>query len=195
MVRDSGRTKRLLLDAATEEFAQHGLAGARVDRVAAAAGVNKERIYQYYGSKDSLFGTVLEHHLAAVMDAVPLEGEGPEAILDYAARVFDHHAANQTLARLTFWEGLERESHVAEAARREHSERKVDAVVRAYPALGREGAQDLLLTVVTLCNAWPVLRGTDTLFGSASKDPARTARRRRAVIAAVQGTLDAVGDS
>lgn len=195
MVRDSERTKRLLLEAATAEFAQHGLAGARVDRVAATAGVNKERIYQYYGSKDELFGAVLEHHLTAIMDAVPLEGEGPEAILDYAGRAFDHHAAHPTLARLTFWEGLERDSQVAEAARRERSERKVDAVVRAYPALGREDAQDLLLTVVTLCNAWPVLHGADTLFGGPSHDPARTARRRRAVIAAVRGTLDEVSGS
>lgn len=189
MVRDSQRTRRLLLEAATSEFAQYGLAGARVDRIAATAGVNKERIYQYFGSKDALFGTVLEHHLAAVMDAVPLDGDGPEAIVDYAGRVFDHHDANPTLARLTFWEGLERESHVAEAARRERSERKVDAAQRAHPALGREGAQDLLLTIVTLCTAWPVLHGVDRLFGSPSEDPSRTARRRRAVLAAVQGAL------
>lgn len=195
MVRDSERTRRLLLEAATAEFAQHGLAGARVDRIAGSAGVNKERIYQYFGSKEALFGAVLEHHLAAVMDAVPLDGDGPEAIVDYAGRVFDHHDANPTLARLTFWEGLEREAHVAEATRRERSEAKVDAALRAHPALGREDAQDLLLTIITLCNAWPVLHGVDRLFGSPSQDPGRTARRRRAVLAAVRGALHDTTDT
>jgi AcrR family transcriptional regulator len=44
MAWDTERTKALLLAAATEEFSEKGLAGARVDRIAAAAGVNKERI-------------------------------------------------------------------------------------------------------------------------------------------------------
>ena len=56
MAWDVERTKRLLLDAATAEFSEHGLAGARVDRIAAAARVNKEPIYQYFRKKDEHFG-------------------------------------------------------------------------------------------------------------------------------------------
>ena len=59
MAWDTERTKRLLLDAATAEFSAYGLAGARIDRIAATAGVNKERIYQYFGKKDELFAQVL----------------------------------------------------------------------------------------------------------------------------------------
>ncbi|HEY3483203.1 MAG TPA: TetR family transcriptional regulator, partial [Streptomyces sp.] len=51
-MRDAAETKRRLLAAATEEFAERGIAGARVDRIAAAAGCNKAMIYSYFGSKD-----------------------------------------------------------------------------------------------------------------------------------------------
>ena len=52
-------TKARILRAATAEFAAHGLAGARVDRIATAAGVNKERIYAHIGDKVVLFSAVV----------------------------------------------------------------------------------------------------------------------------------------
>ena len=107
MAWDTERTKRLLLDAGVAEFSAHGLAGARVDRIAAAAGVNKERIYQYFGNKEQFFGAVLTRELALAIDAVPIHGSGIDAIADYAGRVFDYQCAHPELARLTFWEGLE----------------------------------------------------------------------------------------
>jgi AcrR family transcriptional regulator len=57
--RDSAATKERLLEAATAEFAAHGIAGARVDRIAAAARANKQLIYAYFGSKEQLFDAVL----------------------------------------------------------------------------------------------------------------------------------------
>ncbi|WP_309107635.1 TetR family transcriptional regulator [Arthrobacter sp.] len=71
-----------LLQAATAEFSERGLAGARIDRIAAAAGVNKERIYQYFGKKDELFDAVLATELVRVVAEVPLEGKGPAALGD-----------------------------------------------------------------------------------------------------------------
>src|SRR6187402_2240927 len=113
MAWDTERTKQLLLDAATLEFSAHGLAGARVDRIAAEAGVNKERIYQYFVKKDELFGIVLARQLAFVMDEVQITGSGVDAVVDYAARVFDYQVLHPELARLTFWEGLERSEPTA----------------------------------------------------------------------------------
>ena len=52
---DADATKQRLISAATAEFAAHGLAGARVDRIAATAGANKAQIYHYFASKDELF--------------------------------------------------------------------------------------------------------------------------------------------
>jgi AcrR family transcriptional regulator len=53
--RDAARTKQRLLDAACDEFAEYGIAGGRVERIAAAAGCNKALIYAYFDSKDALF--------------------------------------------------------------------------------------------------------------------------------------------
>ncbi|WP_217146124.1 TetR family transcriptional regulator, partial [Streptomyces sp. AC627_RSS907] len=48
---DSTATKARLLAAARAEFARHGVAGARVDRIAAAAKANKRLLYVYFGNK------------------------------------------------------------------------------------------------------------------------------------------------
>src|SRR5215475_10727060 len=135
MAWDVERTKRLLLEAATTEFSQHGLAGARVDRIAASAGVNKERIYQYYGSKQGLFGAVLAAELALALEAIPIEGTGVHAISDYAGRVFDYHSAHPQLARLTLWEGLEAAVPTVEDIRRTAARDKIAALRAAIPEL------------------------------------------------------------
>ena len=58
--RDPQKTRRNILEAATAEFARHGLGGARVDRIAEGAGANKRMLYYYFGSKEDLFLAVLE---------------------------------------------------------------------------------------------------------------------------------------
>jgi AcrR family transcriptional regulator len=58
--RDADRSRQGLLAAARDEFAEHGLGGARVDRIAERAGVDKRLIYHYFEGKDSLFLAVLE---------------------------------------------------------------------------------------------------------------------------------------
>ena len=67
--RDADRSQLGILTAARDEFAQHGLAGARVDRIAERAGLNKRLIYYYFGSKDDLFLAVLESVYADIRDA------------------------------------------------------------------------------------------------------------------------------
>ena len=133
MAWDTARTKQLLLDAAVEEFAEHGPQGARVDRVAARAGVNKERIYQYFGGKRQLFTAVLEAELAKVAGAVPLTAEQMADLGEYAGRVFDHHCAHPHFLRLLAWEGLEdgRAELAAEDERAAHYAGKVAAFAAA----------------------------------------------------------------
>lgn len=67
--RDADRSQLAILVAARDEFAQHGLGGARVDRIAGRADVNKRLIYYYFGSKDDLFLAVLESTYADIRDA------------------------------------------------------------------------------------------------------------------------------
>jgi len=68
-IRDAERTKAAILDAATREFARHGLAGARVDRIAEQAHANKRMLYYYFRDKEALFGAVLEGAYARIRSA------------------------------------------------------------------------------------------------------------------------------
>ena len=61
--RDSVGTHARILKAAGQVFAEGGLAGARTEAIAAAAGVNKALLYYYFKSKDGLYQAVLDDHL------------------------------------------------------------------------------------------------------------------------------------
>ena len=193
MAWDTERTKRLLLDAATAEFAEHGLAGARIDRIASTAGVNKERIYQYFGKKDDLFAAVLGARLRASMDDVPMRGTGPDAAGDYAGRLFDHHLADGVIPRLVFWEGLERgAATAADAARVSYHEEKVARFQELLPGLDRAAAGELLLTIVSLVNAWPVLGHLDGFLVGTGPD--RAAERRAVIVESITAIARAALD-
>ena len=59
-LRDADRSQNTILNAARDEFAEHGLGGARMDRIATRAGLNKRLIYYYFEDKEKLFQAVLE---------------------------------------------------------------------------------------------------------------------------------------
>lgn len=59
-LRDAERSRATLLDAAQIEFADHGLAGARVGAIAARAGLNKQLISYYFGGKQGLYDAIIE---------------------------------------------------------------------------------------------------------------------------------------
>jgi AcrR family transcriptional regulator len=105
MTRDSAATKARILTAATAEFAERGLAGARVDRLAASAGANKQLIYAYFGSKEGLFDATLEANLETLMDGVQFDALD---LPNYARRYFEFNAAHPELTRLARWHTLER---------------------------------------------------------------------------------------
>ena len=63
MPRDADRTRRNILSAAIDEFASNGYAGARIDRIAARAEVNKRMIYHHFGGKRVVFEAVLADRL------------------------------------------------------------------------------------------------------------------------------------
>ncbi len=66
--RDAEASRRLLLKAARAEFAAKGLMGARVDEIARSAGLNKQLVYHYFGSKDELYQAVLEGVYAEIRE-------------------------------------------------------------------------------------------------------------------------------
>jgi AcrR family transcriptional regulator len=96
-------TRAALLEAAREEFAAYGVAGARVDRIAERAGVNKERIYGHFGSKEKLFDAVITEALDDLTAQIALPGGDP---VDYVAKLTDYYRDHPDLVRLLMWEAL-----------------------------------------------------------------------------------------
>jgi len=96
--RNPAATRQALLSAARREFATRGLAGTRVDDIAARAGVNKQLVYHYYIDKENLYLHVIEQiyeEIRAAENELHLFGLKPErAIRKLVEFSFDHLAAN-----------------------------------------------------------------------------------------------------
>ncbi|MFD5290274.1 TetR family transcriptional regulator [Streptomyces rochei] len=152
--RDPEATKARIFEAAVAEFARHGIAGARVDRIAAEAKANKQLIYAYYGNKAELFASVLEKKMVDLAISVPVDPDDIEGWID---RLLDYHAAHPELLRLLFWEGMEYGTAQLphEAERQDHYARKVAAVrdgQRRGVVTDAVPAPDLLFLLVAMAN-------------------------------------------
>ena len=182
MAWDTEGTRRALLEGGVVEFSAAGFAGARVDRIAAAAGVNKERIYSYFGDKAGLFDAVALHVLSRVTAEVPFLGTGPEAIADFAGRLFDHLQEKPELARLMAWEGLERGTDVVALDDRiAHCGERVAGIMGALPGVSRADAAELLFSLIAASHAWHVFPQLAHMFVGSGDDA--DAGRRATVVA------------
>lgn len=108
-----------ILKVATTEFANKGLAGARIDEIAAATRTSKRMIYYYFVSKESLYIAVLEdayRRMRSIEADLHLEDLAPEAALRRLVEfTFDHHANNQDYIRLVMTENMERGAYLAQS--------------------------------------------------------------------------------
>jgi AcrR family transcriptional regulator len=147
------QTKSRILEAAFREFAEYGVAGARVDRIAKNAGCNKNLIYVYFSSKEALFATVLDHHLSATYADIPFT---PEDLPGLARRVFDYAQANPDVYRLLAWATLERTAALPPAREREHDSKL--PLIHAQQEAGAIGTDAppalVLMAVMALATAW-----------------------------------------
>ena len=142
-------TRRALMRAARAEFAEHGLSGARVDRIAETAGVNKERIYGLFGSKDKLFDAVLidaMQEFSEVVDPASAYADTRKFIGD----LYDYHREHPELLRLLTWEALHRgdDAHDVDGWRHRHYDAKLD---RAKSAYGTDDQFVAGMTTLALC--------------------------------------------
>ncbi|RIX28659.1 TetR/AcrR family transcriptional regulator [Amnibacterium setariae] len=185
MVRDPAETKRKILHAATAEFTERGLAGTRMEAIAARAGVNKERVYSNYGTKEHLFAVVLGDELERIASAVPIDTIGADGVGEFAARCFDYHLDHPELVRLLHWEALERTEEIAdEAIRTQHYQRKVAAFRRAQAAgILDDGidAADMVFMVLALSAWWAAVPQVAHMVGGPSSDSSARQRRRTSV--------------
>jgi AcrR family transcriptional regulator len=153
--RNPSATKARLLEAATGEFAAHGIAGARIDRIEEAARANRSLIYSYFTNKDGLFDAVMDAAVARVLDKVPFT---PEDLPGYAGRLFDFLTANPELLRLATWHRLERATSGHETLGLSDSYRANVASVKRARANSRSvvefSPEDLYVFTLALASAW-----------------------------------------
>ena len=155
MARDAAATRAAILTAARAEFSAHGLAGARVDRMAVAAGCSKERLYAGFGDKFGLYRRVMsdmleELRLATIVtDDMEVDG--------YVRAAYDFHRDHPHLLRMLLWESLEGtdDSLPDDEARRDCYRLSARALAPKVPGDDpRARSRRLLLTLVGL-TAWP----------------------------------------
>ena len=108
-----------ILDVAMTEFAEKGLAGARIDEIAAATHTSKRMIYYYFGSKEGLYLAALEQSYArmrGIESGLDLDNLEPEAALRRLVEfTFDHHAGNENYIRLVVGENINRGQFLAQS--------------------------------------------------------------------------------
>src|SRR6266702_262074 len=155
MKRDIQATKKRLLEAATNEFAQRGIAGARVDRIAELAGCSKALIYDYFGNKEQLFDAVYDALVVAFVQEVPIDTSD---LAGYAGRLFDQYQARPEILRLSAWDVLERGGagtrlEVVQAA----NQNKIAAIEQAQcdgRVSDRWSPAELLLLITSISTMW-----------------------------------------
>ncbi len=98
-------TYQRILDVATREFAEYGIAGARIERIVAAARTNKAQLYAYFGNKEGLFDAIFFGSLDRIVDVVPIDATD---LADWAVRLYDEYLRRPDLIRLATWARLER---------------------------------------------------------------------------------------
>ena len=114
--REPERTRQLILEGAIAEFAEHGPGGARVDRIAARAKINKRMLYHYFGNKDALFLAVLEETYARIRSAeraLDLERTEPrEAIARLVAFTWHYYLDHPEFISLLNSENMHKAAHL-----------------------------------------------------------------------------------
>ena len=186
MARDADATRRRLIAAAIEEFAAYGLAGGRVDRIAAAAKANKAQIYHYFGSKDALFDAAFEAMVTEIIADVPPEADDLAA---YAGHLFDSYERRPEVRRMAAWRRLERGDSHTPLEPIVHSNRATIRAIAAAQEAGkisdRFAPVDLLALVLVIAAMWPAL--THELAAQARTHS--KAQRRKVITDAVSALI------
>ncbi|GAA2637256.1 TetR family transcriptional regulator [Paractinoplanes durhamensis] len=170
-------TSRRILDAAAAEFAERGIAGARVDRIIAAANTNKAQLYGYFGSKDGLFDAVIADRTDRLMSNVPFD---PADLPGWAVRMYDENLRNPELVRLAAWLRLERRP-AGRLGDNSRDEAKLAAITGAQAAGHiREGDPfDIFALVLAMAFAWSSASGS---YAASAGDPPADHDRRRQLL-------------
>lgn len=155
----NGSTKERIVDAAVREFAQNGLRGARMDKIAKRAGINKQLLYHHLGRKEDVYLAALERVYGEFRhreQEVDLDGLDPwQAIERFIAFKFDYLSKHPEYSALLMDENMHRGRHVrrSKVLAKMHADLvgKLATVVRHGEKLGvfRRGVDPLQLYIST----------------------------------------------
>ncbi len=116
---DPERTMAEILLVATQEFADKGLAGARIDEIAAATRTSKRMIYYYFASKEGLYLAVLEaayRRMRQIEADLHLQDLEPvQALKALVEFTYDHHQDNEHFIRLVMSENIQRGEYIGQS--------------------------------------------------------------------------------
>ena len=196
-------SRAAILHAAAQEFAEHGIAGARTDAIARSAGVNKALLYYYFKDKETLYGAVMDAAFAGLKNTVfqVLESDlcPREKMLAYAGAYFDFIASNQMYPRL-----MQREMMRAREGHSPHIEKMIKNYIRPiFLRVGevmRQGIQDgefrpvnpahfvpsMVAMIVFYFSSAPMMQ---KIVGFNPLTPERIAERRAAVLDFISAAL------
>ena len=176
LTRRGAATRDRILQAATAEFAAHGIAGARVERIVAAARTNKAQLYSYFGSKDGLFDAIFRASLARILEVVPIDSSD---LPDWAVRLYDEYLRRPDLIRLATWARLERRpaGHLVEDSDR-MDEQKLRFIADAQAAgVVRPGNPfDIMALVIGMSMSWSPV---SNVYAATSDEPTSAHQARR----------------
>ena len=173
-------TRARILEAARTEFAEFGIAGARVDRIAERAQANKAQLYAHFGNKDALFDAVLDDALVSIVDAVQIDGTD---LPGYAVRLYDHYLDEPWVIRLATWTRLERRPTGPLTPEPMPREAEKLAAIAAAQEAGLVDASlspaDVFTTVIALSMSWSP---ASTTFAASADEREADHDRRRGVL-------------
>lgn len=188
-------SRDLLLAAARQEFASRGYEGARVDTIAAIAGVNKQLVYHHFGSKDQLYATVLELTYNGIRErerALNLGRLKPAAAMRRLIEMsFDYLAENRDFVFLLTDENLHKGKHLKQIVNLQRLNTPLlstlDAILKrgAEEGLFRKGLDPLQVYISIAGLGFFYFNNVHTLsaiFGRNLGSAAEVAMRRRHVV-------------
>lgn len=202
-IRDPDRTKRQILQAARSAFARHGLAGARVNDIAAAAGANKRMIYYYFTDKEGLYLATLEliyAELSAAGETLVLDAPPAASLARFVDFVWSYYRANPEAIAILNNENLHRGRYLSRSARIRDMERplmgKLARLLDQGAAAGvfRAGLDPVTIHITVIALVYLYIGNNATLsiyFDRNLADPAAMGHWRDHIQATLRGLVSA----
>jgi AcrR family transcriptional regulator len=195
---DPEQTRRDIIEVATDEFADKGLSGARIDEIAARTRTSKRMIYYYFGSKEGLYIAVLEEayrNIRNIERDLNVDHLSPEqALRELVSFTFDRHQQNPAFVRLVMNENLHSGKYIAQSANIPKLNVPATDTIRRIVERGKKtGAfrqdidpTDLHMSISALCFYSVSNRHTfSTIFKVDMTTPKALAARKKSIISTI----------